>query len=232
MLWKIIVFVYIIVPSVFGIRDNQIAVYDSLLSSPHSIDPIESLMEPSGYTLCLRVQIKKWENEPIISSAFFSFTLKNFSTGNGEFHNFEFKHNFNFREIVPLSFSFWNSICASFNYTDLTLILLINNQIILNLTEKSLSKDYYFKDPLDISIDLKPSGFSGLITDLNMWSRPLSVNDLYQYSCRRSKNFTESLKPDKVIWSRFNITNNTNSKPLIIPVEDLCQDLLYMLGLT
>ncbi len=221
MFLKIIFFVHIIVLRVLGITDKQIAVYDSLKSIPLTIDPIESPIEPSGYTLCLRVRFYTWADVDLMDSAFFSFKLKNFSTGIGEFGNFEFKHNFLWKGIIPISILFWNSICASFNYTNLTLVLFVNRQILLNLTEKSLTQEYSHKNPLDLTIRL--SSFSGQITDLNVWSRSLSLKDLDQYSVMCSNNLTESMKPDKVMWSRLNITEKNNLKSTVISRTSLCQ---------
>jgi len=184
-------------------------------------------VEPTGYSLCLRVQFHNWVDENIVESDFFSFNLKNFKTGIGELRNFEFKHSFNWRGVIPISISFWNSICASFNYTDLTLILLVNGQILLNSTEKYLPEDNFLTEHLDLYIDLRTRIFSGQITDFNLWSRSLSVTYLYQYSSGCSTNITEILKPDKVIWSRLSITNKNNSKSKIIPKVDLCQDLSF-----
>ncbi len=223
MILKIIVFLHVIVLRVLGITDRQLIVYDSLDSVPLIIDPIESPIEPSGYTLCLRVRFNTWADVDLMDSAFFSFKLKNFSTGIGEFGNFEFKHDFLWKGVIPISILFWNSICASFNYTDLTLVLFVNRQILLNLTEKSLTQKYSHKDPLDLTIDLGLSSFSGQITDLNVWSRSLSLKDLDQYSVMCSNNLTESMKPDKVMWSRLNITEKNNLKSTVISRTSLCQ---------
>jgi len=227
MVWKIIFLVYIIVPSGFGIMDEEIAIYDSLESNRLIINPIISTLEQTGYTLCLRVQFKYWINEEIVSSSFFSLKMINLKTGIGELGNFKFKHTFNWTGVIPISLSFWNSICASFNSTDLTLILLVNGQILLNTTEKSSYIKSYLNDLMDTSIQLGLGNFSALITDLNVWSRPLSVTDLYKYSSGCSTNAIEILKPDKVIWSRLKIINKNNSNSKSIPKVDLCENLSF-----
>ena len=109
------------------------------------------------------------------------FGFDDYKTGKGVvFHNSIF-HEFVWRDFMTISPTFWNSICLTYNFNSNYTLLMINGREVLNKTgsySKQINNNN-LSNPM-IMLELSP-GSEGQFSDLNLWSRPLSLEDLSPY---------------------------------------------------
>ncbi len=209
---------------VLSATDKQISVFEFGYSDPMEIAPLESLTSPTGYSLCFRVQFVSWYKVEVLRTSLFSFSLKDYQSGLGSCRNMDLERNFNWKGLIPISYLFWNSVCATYHDTDRLFILALNGKIVLNMTEGKRLDNYIIQNPLESDFEIgNDKSFSGKLTDLNLWSRPLSTDELDLFSTGCNPQFVENSKPDKIIWSTLKITNQ-NKNPRRIQKSELCQD--------
>ena len=148
-------------------------------------------------------------------------TLKfnNYKIGGGEITNGKFTYSFDWKNNLKMSYSTWNSFCVTFQSANLNFA--INGKLILNLTEEK-QKEY---DKIDVSrIALGDKLFSGQISEFNLWSRGLSVEEIQQFSIGCDSNFEEKSKP-VFGWSSTNFSiQGSYVVALPFPREPFCQE--------
>ncbi len=204
--------------------DKQISVFEFGYSDPMKILPLESVDAPNGYSICFRVQFSSWYKEVVLATSLFSFSLLNYQSGLGICKNIDSAHDFYWKGHIPISYVFWNSVCATYNHTDRSFILSLNGKFVLNLNEEKFRNIYVLQDPLTLEFEIGDiTSFSGQLTDLNVWSRPLSAFEIGLFSTGCNPQFVQNSKPDKIIWSMLNVTNQDKASRRIQKAE-LCQD--------
>ena len=90
-----------------------------------------------------------------------------------------------------------------------------------NLTDK-------YQQKMDIisnhSITLGGRSFIGKITDFNVWSRILSIQEISSYSLGCDQNFVKLSNPENMLWTAVNITSQgSNTRQVIVSVNEFCQ---------
>jgi len=102
-------------------------------------------------------------------------------------------------------------ICVVYEASEMSLNITIGGELVLSLTESG--SQYISHDVFKLG---GTSTFSGHITDFNVWSRPLSAEEVkkYQHDCK--VDVSKILKPDIVSWPNINLTNQTTKNKIII----------------
>jgi hypothetical protein len=180
------------------------------------IQPNRNVTFQGGFSLCMRVNFLTWETSPLIYiSNKFSLTMMRYKQGQMFFYGLHV-----FPLDLPIDPAYWNSICITFNAGNLYFNLSINGLDYVSTTkDKKINVEQLFRS----AIELVRTPFTGHIADFNIWSRPLSPYEVYQYSLGCDVNFVENSKPDLTFWSTaalIYIGNNT--KKTKVPFQQFC----------
>jgi hypothetical protein len=168
------------------------------------------------YTYCLRVNFWTWDQSILFQAGTHSIQLDDYLKGTGAVFAGAFKNSFEWGNYLQLSYYTWNSLCVSLQSSNI--FFSINGKEVLNLTEAGL--------PLQIdlsTIGLGLATFTGQISDLNIWNRSLSQEEIVIYSFNCDSDFVEKSNPTILQWSPANINIHGNSAEItVIPRKNMC----------
>ena len=186
------------------------------------ISSTKSAVTSGGYTVCLRVKFETWDKITLLQTSDFGVQLDEYREGTGTVFYGNHFQSFIWRDIIPLTRNLWNSFCVRFHPSFLTMALTINGLQVVNATDKKQMSP----NKNDFSdIILGSVYFTGQISDLNIWSRVLSNEELEQYSNGCNYEFVGNSKPDIISWSKANVSFQDNfTLTTKIPVEAFCQE--------
>ena len=105
---------------------NAISFYSGSSSLLNSIkvQPKQSANEPTGYTICLRINCRSWYYQSLLLSDHTFLSIMNYTNGSGHFRNGVFNYTFDWKFILHLTT--WNSLCFVYNYSASSLNISIN----------------------------------------------------------------------------------------------------------
>jgi len=183
------------------------------------LEPKVPITNSTGYSMCLKICIWKMDNTVLFDSP--ALKLEMYIYGSDS-HCFTMKRNRLFCFTLGKNSSEWNTICFTNNFTDFLLNVTLNGiqmgskktQLISNLMDE-------LKKPISIGFN---TSFWGQITDFNIWNRPLSNDEVNQYSFGCQEGL--SIQPEILDWSNTSIiSRGINSQPLNINRQFLpCQN--------
>jgi hypothetical protein len=143
--------------------------------------------------------------------------MDDYLKGTGAVFAGSFKNSFEWGNYLQLSYYLWNSFCVSLQFSNI--FFSINGKEVLNLTVDGQP------EKIDLStISLGKDHFSGQISDLNIWNRSLSHEEIINYSFSCDSAFVEKSNPAILLWSFANITIQGNlAEKAVIPRKNVCQ---------
>jgi len=185
---------------------------------PIRVQPNNNTTFQGGFSLCVRVNFLTWDTNAPIWSKLFSLTIMYYMYGKVRFRG---EHTFSWDKIIPIDPSYWNSICITFNVANLYFNLSINGKVEVSaINDKKIALEPLSKNV----IDLGKRPFTGQIADLNMWSRPLSYNEVIQFSSGCDLSFVEHSKPELIFWPTAILTYNlSNAQKTKVPYQNFCR---------
>ena len=98
----------------------------------------------------------------------------------------------------------WNSFCLAYNDSAKDIKIVING---LTLVDELGAPGNISMSKVILGKSFSASGF---ITELNIWSKTLSIGDILKFSAGNHSDLFESIKPDILSWSKANITKQNN----------------------
>jgi hypothetical protein len=175
------------------------------------LEPKVPVSNSTGYSICLRVCIWRWEFTILFET----------SAVRLEMYNYDKVLICFFAEEGDLCFTWvnvnseWNALCFTHSFEDFILTVTLNGEPMgsetVQITNAFLDK---LTKPLSIGSE---SLFWGQITDFNIWNRPLSKDEVIQYSLGCHEGI--STRPQILEWSTTNITkqgiHSTHFKTLL-----------------
>jgi hypothetical protein len=168
-----------------------------------SVQPTKPLLTSGDYSFCLRSKIQTWGKNILVNSSTFALHLNDYLQGNGRVFNGQKGHYFTWKNSLQLSQMPWNSFCVSFSSSNLNLIFTINENVIFNLFEEN---NFAFELNTLTIIYLATGEFVGKLSDFNVWSRALSLQEMKEFSNGCDSGFVERPNPDVVSWPTANIS--------------------------
>jgi hypothetical protein len=96
----------------------------------------------------------------------------------------------------------WNSLCFVHNFKDFVLDITLNGVQMVS-EKKQLASNFMEKLTKPFSVGLE-TPFWGQITDFNIWNRPLSNEEVHQFSFGCQEGLSN--QPEILDWSTVNIT--------------------------
>lgn len=155
------------------------------------IQPIVSNLRTSDLSICLRVKLWSFGSCSIISSRYLGVRFHSYKYDGGSFDLFGYYGTFSTKG-VKYSPIFWNSICLVFDSSRELLTAAINDADITmtNFAKVRESESHNFSGPIAIGENGPWNSFSGQVTDLNVWNRPLSLLEVKEFVSECSNNFT------------------------------------------
>ena len=165
------------------------------------LEPKVPITSSTGYSICLRVCIWRWENTVVFDSPAVKLVMYAFDSIELCFSMKKDRKELCFTWINISSE--WNALCFTHNFSDFLLNVTLNGEW---MDSKKIQLNSNFIEGLTkpFSIGLV-SLFWGQITDFNVWNRPLANKELNQYSFGCQDKF--SMQPEILDWSNTNITN-------------------------
>jgi len=115
----------------FGIPFLPVSTQQSALStSTIEIQPGVKIGSTAGYSFCLTVNFMTWNRNCLIRSNNFELIFNNYQVakGTGILRNGKFQHSFRWENIMEISYTLWNTICAVYNGINKTISLDINGE--------------------------------------------------------------------------------------------------------
>lgn len=180
-----------------------------------------------GYTVCLRFKFTTWNRKTLIESNNIILGLLDYKDGTGFYRNGATRHSFSFKDHLIISPLAWNSMCMLYNAADLLMKVTANGNLIFSATESN--KVEFTLSGLRIM--LGEEGFSGQIADLNIWSRPLTMDEVQEYSLNCTTDLALKSIPEFLVWSKVDIVpKNINTS--MISRDKFCMDLDNVKGET
>ena len=166
------------------------------------LEPKIPVTNSSGYSICLRVLIWKWDTTIVFDSP--ALTLVMFLYDSMKFCLFKNKISQLFCFTMSSNQAEWNAICFTHNFTDFLLNVSLNGK---QMNSKKIQLDRAFLNELTkpLSIGLNTS-FWGQISDFNIWNRPLSYEEVQQYSFGCHEGL--SSQPEILDWSNASIISS------------------------
>jgi hypothetical protein len=187
---------------------EEITIYqfppDKVSNNTMTIQPKNTTLQTSGYAICLRAMFWTWGYRVLIDTKNILLGLYNYYPQFGFFKNGQNSFDFPWENAI-VSPSIWNTFCISFNQSESTVQITINGKLVSTL----YSSVGYLPNPITIGGRTAVDGrrFSGQITDLNFWNKPLPLTEIEIFSTGcDTVNFLEKLKPELVLWPEVNIT--------------------------
>ena len=170
-------------------------------ASPALIKRNESLLWEilTSWSVCLRFNVLKWSpNIRLFEIANFKLLLESISNRIGQvyYHGpVDQIFRFDLKDALSFSHKSWNSACMSYSTATEHLTVLINGQVLLNAALDMQFMPKYSNFSYAVA---GYEGFVGSITDFNVWSRPLYLQDMEDFS-RGNISLNENT-PDIIIW--------------------------------
>lgn len=176
----------------------------------------------TSWSVCLRFNILRWSpNLRLLEIVNFQLLLESISSQNGQvFYKgpVDLFFQFDLKDVLSFSLRSWNSACMTYSPATEHLAVVINGQVLLST---ALDMQFLPKFSNFSYVTAGFSGFVGSVTDLNVWSKPLSLQDMDDFS--RGNILLNKTTPDIVHWQtalvlpRFNqCLNVTTIDPKII----------------
>jgi len=189
-----------------------------------TIQPKLLLKNSTGFSLCLRAIIWKWDYKEIFQSKNLDIIVRNFEQPYGYLYLESNFYPFVWKNTTQVSSMTWNSVCMLVHESNY-LNIIINGDYVANHTiHKSLQFLNNFTDTIYLGESSESKSFSGQLTDLNLWSRPISSDEVKQYSLGCDHDLLSRSEPDYVFWPEANITYQGNrTKSSNLPFQDICQ---------
>ena len=135
-------------------------------------------------------------------------------------------HNFEWPDSNLLLLTTWNPICVNYNSRTQRLNIFVNGTDVLNNKYVGNEDNILINSSIELG-GVRKDPFSGKITDLNIWNRPLTENEIKGYSLNCDESMFAPEQP--LLWSKLNfsaISNNSNVIQLAsIKYEKLCKPL-------
>jgi hypothetical protein len=169
-----------------------------------------SVSKPSGYSFCIRFTLDSWSTNSFFGSPQVSFYFDDYQTERGMFYNLGTKYIFSLKNSLPFSKTVWNLACAVYNESDLSITFTVNGKKLIETVE-NVSRTDQLLSFLNSFVNLGDGlgNFTGQITDLNIWSKPLTKDEIGQLSTGCDvTNLDNVSRPDKVAWSEANFTTS------------------------
>jgi hypothetical protein len=128
--------------------------------------------QPTGFSVCLRVQFQTWQWKILYIIKSNNFTLRldwdDFNTGYFVLYPYTY-YKLNWQKLMDLSLLAWNFFCVSYSHETNDLIVVVNAATVFNETIKDIklvqdfsNSEIYF--PQELLLGTK-------LTDFNFWSR-------------------------------------------------------------
>jgi hypothetical protein len=190
----------------FGNAEDGTKVYkfDLIISDDNllTIQPYKSPGPPTGYSICLRAMF--WKNDEIV---LFQSTNISLIVFNGKFVCISIntnKHCFDWITNSAVSMK-WKSICIMHSFMDFTLNTSINGK---HVNSMKIIITTNFTENLSNPIEMGGGKLSlKYITDFNIWNRPISVQEVEEYSMGLNFNTLTGVNgPEILNWSDANVT--------------------------
>jgi hypothetical protein len=179
-----------------------------LVIQPKNV-PVTNLT--GGYSICLRALFWSWNNAAVFDSPAVTLLLNlKHTSGNYELCIFSWC-------CMPLANASvdWNSICITHDFSYFFLEMNLNNKINMRcriVEEVGILENATFLERLMKPFHIgKDSLFWGQISDFNVWSRPLSTDEITEYSFNSEEEFSKTSIPEILAWSNASIKEIGNS---------------------
>jgi hypothetical protein len=172
------------------------------------LEPKTPNTNSTGYSICLRVSIWRWSYTVLLDSLFVKLAIQPI--------DLDFFLCFSILKdkdkggpcfLWENVSSEWNSLCITHNFKDFVLNITLNG-IEMGSQKKKPAIDFMEKLTNSFSIGLATSLW-GQITDFNIWNRPLTIEEVHQYSFDCLKGL--SMQPQILDWFTANITKRGNN---------------------
>jgi hypothetical protein len=177
-------------------------------------------------TLCIRVQFQSWERiVDLVISENFKFYLNSYEYSYGIFsYRSPEKHilaQFDWKNTLLPTNTFWNSICISYHGFNEIIILAINGEKVDLAVDNILNTSTKLYVPYFLlgGINNYRREVSIIITDFNVWSRALTLEEILQFTSGEDTNFVAESKPDMFIWTHKNAKIQLNNCTKIITIN-------------
>ncbi len=94
------------------------------------IQPEVKIGSTAGYSFCLTVNFMTWDKNCLIKSNNFELIFNHYQVakGTGILRNRKFEHSFRWENIIEISYTLWNTICAVYNGINKIISLDINGE--------------------------------------------------------------------------------------------------------
>jgi hypothetical protein len=190
-----------------------------------TIRPKVLLKNSTGLSICMRAIIWKWQYKKIFQSANLNITVTNYKQPKGRLFLNSNYYSFTWKNVQPVTSMTWNSVCVIVNGSNF-LNIIINGDYVSNFsTPTNLTFLQNFTDKIYLGESNRTKSFSGQITDLNLWSRPITSQEIIKYSLGCDPDFVSQSKPEYVFWPEANITYQGNrTKHFLLPSRYLCKE--------
>ena len=126
----------------------------------------------------------------------------------------------------------WYHVCFSFEgRSNKKALMVINDVVVLNETthvkEFDVAKNDFNKSGIELGsiTPTRPNfdSFGGILTDINIWSKPLTIEDMWTYT-KTCSTSSMSLNPDILDWSFISIaTNHSNITERPVNITGTCR---------
>ena len=177
------------------------------------VEPNSNVTFQDGFSLCFRVNFLTWDSSTLILSNILSLDIMSNQLG---YLFFDEEYTFPWDIHIPIDPFYWNSICLTFNKSSQYFNFTINGKGIVSTGKE---KKIVLEQFSHTSFEVGGSYFTGQISDFNIWSRPLSNDEITQYSFGCNQDFVEKSKPEVIFWPKAAISyegNKTFAKRLLI----------------
>jgi hypothetical protein len=225
------VFFYLLLLVEFGISSEQniTAIQSSTCSDNNpganaSIISDKTMVE--SLSLCLRVQFQSWAPHAyLVMSKNLRLYLWSYDNSIGIFSysspekniqaTFDWKNT-----LLPTNFS-WNSICVSYHGLAEIILIAINGEKVDATIHKILNTSAKLYVPYFLLGSIYSNHFevSIVITDFNVWSRALTIEEILQFTSAADTNFVAESKPDMFTWTHKNASIQLNNCTKLITIN-------------
>ncbi len=132
-----------------------------------------------SFTTCFRVTFDHWNEKAILSSELLTISLNDYKAGSGTLTLLNAQLRFDWKNKIPISRAFWNSVCVIYDSANASLKLTLNEHNVLDEVIKLPLEELTIQSE---QIVFGGFQFAGQVADLNMWSRPLQDEEVLQFS--------------------------------------------------
>jgi hypothetical protein len=193
---------------------NNIAIQPKMLVSSYT-----------GFSICMRVLFKSWNENWLVYSNHTKVRLSNIKIGQGFFRHLKHFIFFNWTQVMPVSVNNWNSMCFAYNVIKCSIMITING---FNVSTTNVQQmECVLGNLSNHEIRLGDQDFSGQITDFNLWNRPLTSGEMKEFCTSCTNDFVRNSKPELIYWPDANITswgNSTEKWTIEEGFEILCKE--------